>query len=115
KVFNNGDLERDFTYIDDIIDGVVMVISDNNDATKYSLYNIGNSSPVKLMNFINEIEKQLGFEAKKNMLPMQAGDVTRTWADVNLLKRNFGYNPITNVKEGVAKFIAWYKEYYSIN
>lgn len=112
KVFNQGDLERDFTYIDDIIDGVVKVVNKEVDGEKYSLYNIGNSKPVKLMDFINEIETQLGIPAKKEMLPMQAGDVIRTWADVDLLKRDFDYDPKTNVHEGVGKFIDWYKNYY---
>jgi len=112
KVFNQGDLERDFTYIDDIIDGVVKVINKENEGEKYSLYNIGNSKPVKLLDFIVEIEKKLGIEAKKEMLPMQAGDVNRTWADVDSLKKDFDYNPKTNVSEGVGKFIDWYKQYY---
>ncbi len=115
KVFNQGDLERDFTYIDDIIDGVVKVINKEDNGEKYSLYNIGNSKPVKLLDFIEEIEKQLGIEAKKEMLPMQAGDVNRTWADVDSLKKDFDYNPKTNVSEGVEKFIDWYKEYNSTN
>lgn len=114
KVFNNGDLERDFTYIDDIVDGVFKII--NNDVTelsnKYSLYNIGNSKPVKLMDFITEIEKQTGIEAKKEMLPMQPGDVSRTWADVSALIKDFGYKPSTSVAEGVGEFIQWYKQYY---
>ena len=112
KVFNNGELERDFTYIDDIIDGVVKVVNKGNEGEKYSLYNIGNSKPVKLLDFIEEIEKQLGIEAKKEMLPMQAGDVNRTWADVDPLKKNFDYSPKTNVSQGVGKFIDWYKNYY---
>ncbi len=115
KVFNQGDLERDFTYIDDIIDGVVKVIKKEDNGKKYSLYNIGNSQPVKLLDFIEEIEKQLGIEAKKEMLPMQAGDVNRTWADVNPLKENFDYDPKTNVREGVGKFIDWFIEYKSSN
>ena len=112
KVFNNGDLERDFTYIEDIIDGVVKVVNKENEGDKYSLYNIGNSKPVKLMDFIKQIETQLGIPAKKEMLPMQAGDVNRTWANVDVLKRDFGYDPKTNVHEGVGKFIEWYKNYY---
>lgn len=112
KVFNQGDLERDFTYIDDIIDGVAKVVKNEKEGKKYSLYNIGNSKPVKLLDFIGEIEKQLGVEAKKEMLPMQAGDVNRTWADVDALKKNFGYNAQINVSEGVGKFIDWYKLYY---
>jgi len=112
KVFNQGDLERDFTYIDDIIDGVIKVVNRKNKGEKYSLYNIGNSKPVRLLDFIEEIEKQLGVEAKKEMLPMQAGDVNRTWADVDSLKKDFDYNPKTDVSEGVCKFIEWYKQYY---
>lgn len=114
KVFNNGNLERDFTFIDDIVDGVIKIVtSDENQKTNYSLYNIGNSKPVKLLDFINEIEKQLGLNAEKEMLPMQAGDVERTWADVSDLSRDFGYEPKTSIKEGVKKYIAWYKRYYS--
>tara|TARA_R100000935_G_scaffold58746_1_gene97460 strand:+ start:2940 stop:3956 length:1017 start_codon:yes stop_codon:yes gene_type:complete len=114
KVFNNGDLERDFTYIDDIVDGVFKIINKNitEDSNKYSLYNIGNSKPVKLMDFITEIENQTGIEAKKQMLPMQPGDVSRTWADVSALKKDFGYEPATSVAEGVGEFIQWYKQYY---
>lgn len=114
KVFNNGNLERDFTYIDDIIEGVFKIIDKNliEISGKSSLYNIGNSKPVKLMDFIKEIEKQTGVEAKKEMLPMQQGDVSRTWADIKELKRDFGYNPQSNVQDGVCKFIEWYKQYY---
>ena len=115
KVFNNGDLERDFTYIDDIVEGVVKIIKPAkvNQRDKYSLYNIGNSKPVKLMDFIYEIEKQLGVEAKKDMYPMQPGDVNRTWADVDSLKENFDYNPSTPISTGVKNFIDWFKMYYN--
>ncbi len=91
KVFNNGNLERDFTYIDDIVNGILKIIEKDypEDSTKYSLYNIGNSKPVKLLDFITEIENQIGIVAKKEMLPMQAGDVERTWADVSDLKERF--------------------------
>ncbi len=112
KVFNNGELERDFTYIDDIIDGVLQLVNKESAEEKYSLYNIGNSKPVKLLDFIEEIEKKLGVDAKKEMLPMQAGDVNRTWADVDPLKKNFDYSPKTNISGGVGKFIDWYKNYY---
>lgn len=114
KIFNNGDLERDFTYIDDIVEGVYKIINDSNQSlnTSYSLYNIGNSKPVKLMNFIQEIEKQIGKTAEKEMLPMQAGDVNRTWADVSSLVDDFDYNPNTPITVGIAEFIDWYKEYY---
>lgn len=114
KVFNNGDLERDFTYIDDIIDGIFSIISnDTKSSKKYAIYNIGNSKPIRLMDFIAEIENKLGKNANKNMLPMQPGDVNRTWADVSSLKRDYGYNPKTSVKEGVGNFVNWYKNYYN--
>lgn len=115
KVFNNGNLERDFTYIDDIIEGVFRVIKgrEDDEKNKYSLYNIGNSKPVKLLDFIKEIEYHLGIKSIKSMLPMQPGDVNRTWADVEKLKEDFGYSPKINVSEGVKRFIAWYKDYYA--
>lgn len=114
KVFNHGKLERDFTYIDDIVNGIIKII--NKEKTiqdqKYSLYNIGNSKPVKLLDFITEIEDNLGKKAEKKMLPMQPGDVERTWADVSQLNKDFDYNPTTSIKLGVAKFIEWYNSYY---
>ncbi len=114
KVFNNGNLERDFTYIDDIVEGVFKIIDKDNTevSNEYSLYNIGNSKPVKLMDFITEIENKIGVTAKKEMLPMQAGDVTRTWADVESLKKDYNYSPNTSVAVGVSEFIDWYKQYY---
>jgi len=114
KVFNNGDLERDFTYIDDIVEGILKIINSKKEITtaNYSLYNIGNSKPVKLMDFIQEIEKQLDLKAKKEMYPMQPGDVSKTWADVDSLKEDFDYNPNTPVETGVKNFITWYKDYY---
>ncbi|QED36510.1 NAD-dependent epimerase [Antarcticibacterium arcticum] len=114
KVFNNGNLERDFTYIDDIVEGVFKIIHKNVSEIpdKSALYNIGNSKPVKLMEFIAEIENQTGLEARKVMLPMQPGDVSRTWADVNLLKKDYNYIPTTSVKKGVEHFIIWFRSYY---
>lgn len=115
QVFNNGELYRDFTYVDDIVEGVVLTILDETkDKTPYKIYNIGNSEPVKLLDFIKEIEKCTGLEAEKEFLPMQPGDVEKTWADVSLLKEDFGYNPKIKVPEGIAKFVKWYKEYYTI-
>ena len=114
KVYNNGNLERDFTYIDDIIGGVIKIIHQNESIDgNYNIYNIGNSKPVNLMDFIREIEVQLGIIAKKEMLPMQPGDVKRTWADVDSLRRNFNYSPTSNISKGVAEFIKWFKEYYN--
>lgn len=113
KVFNNGNLERDFTFIDDIVDGVMKIVTNGeNQKSNYNLYNIGNSKPVKLLDFITEIEDQLGVKAEKEMLPMQAGDVERTWADVSELTKDFGYMPNTSIKEGVGKYIEWYEGYY---
>ncbi|HUH52338.1 MAG TPA: NAD-dependent epimerase/dehydratase family protein [Flavobacterium sp.] len=113
KVFNNGDLSRDFTYIDDIISGVMLIIEDNNTQDeKYQLYNIGNSKPVQLLEFIEEIEKATEKKAEKIMMAMQPGDVNQTWADVEGLRKRYGYNPNFLVKEGVRRFVEWYKEYY---
>lgn len=114
KVFNNGELSRDFTYIDDIIQGIVVtLLKSNTDKGLYSLYNIGNSKPVKLLNFIEAIEKVTSRTAIKEFLPMQPGDVEKTWADVSDLISDFSYNPKVEIEEGVKKFIEWYKEYYS--
>lgn len=114
KIFNEGNLERDFTYIDDIVAGIQKVIEDKRSGSEISpIYNIGNSKPVKLMDFIDEIEKSLGIEAKKNFMEMQPGDVQRTWADVEALKKDFGYNPSTPINIGVSNFITWYKSYYN--
>jgi UDP-glucuronate 4-epimerase len=115
-VYNYGKMERDFTYIDDIIEGVYKVILKKEKRNSlYKIYNIGNSSPVGLMDFIKAIEKATGKEAKKKFLPMQLGDVPSTYADVSGLMKNFGYKPYTSVEEGVKEFVEWYKRYYSIN
>jgi UDP-glucuronate 4-epimerase len=117
KVFNHGKMERDFTYIEDIVEGVVRIIEkspekriQNNEF--YKLYNIGNNNSVKLMDFIKEIEVNLGTVAQKEMLPMQPGDVKRTWADVTELIKDYDYSPNTSIKDGVKSFIDWYKSYY---
>ena len=115
KVFNHGKLSRDFTFIDDIVKGVLnTLIEDLKDQKKYQLYNIGNSSPVKLMDFISEIEESTNKTAKKVMMPMQAGDVNQTYADVTKLKNEFNYQSKTSIKFGVSRFVDWYKQYYSI-
>ncbi len=126
-VFNNGHHSRDFTYIDDIVDGVVNVLdcvattNENWDGKKpdpgtslaaYRLYNIGNNSPVELMKFIEIIEDCLGIKAIKNFLPMQAGDVPATYADVNDLINDVDFSPSTPIETGVEKFIQWYRGYY---
>lgn len=113
KVFNNGDLSRDFTYIDDIIQGMLKLIEVEHQEF-YQLYNIGNSKPVKLLDFIKFIEKITNIKANLLMLPMQPGDVNQTWADVDDLKIKFGYNPQFTVETGVKNFIDWYKFYYKV-
>lgn len=115
QVFNNGNLSRDFTYIDDIVDGIYGIIAAfEQDAVKenYKLYNIGNSKPVQLLDFIEAIEATTHKKAIKEMLPMQAGDVAQTWADVQDLADDFNYHPKTDVKKGVAEFVAWFRSYY---
>ena len=112
KVFNNGDLSRDFTYIDDIIDGIMLIVNDSNEEEKYQLFNIGNNKPVQLLEFIEEIEKVTGKTAQKVMMAMQPGDVNQTWADIEDLKEKYKYNPVFSVNEGVAAFVAWYRQYY---
>ncbi len=115
KVFNNGDMGRDFTYIDDIVEGVIKVIYrvPGNGGIPYDLFNIGNSDPVKLMDFISEIEGALGKEAEKVFLPMQPGDVYQTFADTTHLEEAIGFKPATPLKDGVKKFVNWYKWFYN--
>ncbi len=110
RVFNNGDMYRDFTYIDDIVEGIVRVIDQAplESTPPAAVYNIGNSNPVKLMDFIEAIEKALGRKAEKQLLPMQAGDVYKTFADVTALEEKFDYHPDTPVTEGIKRFIEWY-------
>lgn len=116
KIFNNGNLSRDFTYIDDIVKGVVSTLTENSkDKSLYKLYNIGNSSPVKLMDFINSIEKITGIEVEKEMLPMQDGDVNQTWADVSQLQKDYDYKSSTSVDSGIEAFVNWYKSYFNKN
>lgn len=133
-VYNYGNMIRDFTYVDDIVEGIVRVVDNapktseaksrkpedidldpsTSPAAPYSLYNIGNSSPVNLMDFIEAIEDTLGKKAKKNMMEMQAGDVPATHADVSRLIKNMDYKPDTSIKEGVRKFVEWYRKYYEV-
>jgi len=112
KVFNNGDLSRDFTYIDDIVEGVIRVIERKpNEEDNYKIYNIGCSEPVKLLDFINTLETCLGKNAKLTMMPMQQGDVYQTYADTTNLEDDFGYKPTITLKEGIREFVKWYKKY----
>jgi len=128
KVFNHGRMKRDFTYIDDIVEGVIRVMGRlpqpnpkwSGDApdpatsyAPYKLYNIGNNNPVKLMEFIAAIEKALGKKAKKEFLDLQPGDVPATYADIDGLIKDVGFKPETPIETGIERFIAWYKDYYS--
>ncbi len=120
KVFNNGNLERDFTYIDDITEGVVRIVEtplkkEAGEEELYKIYNIGNNKSVKLMDFINAIEESLGTTAKKDMMPMQPGDVEKTWANVDDLIKDYKYQPNTPIKLGVQRFVDWYKSYYQLS
>lgn len=114
NVFNNGDLIRDFTFVDDIVNGTMQVIdhvnSPNDDGVPVKVYNIGCSHPVKLMDFIREIEIALGIKAKKNFLPMQQGDVYQTNADTSKLETEIGYHPSVLLHDGISEFIEWYKK-----
>ena len=129
NIFNNGDMIRDFTYVDDIIEGVVRTLDHTAQANPdwdghkpdpatsyapYRVYNIGNNSPVKLMNFIEAIEKAVGKEATKNFMPMQPGDVPSTCADVSALENDVGFKPNTSVEQGIQQFVAWYREYFKV-
>lgn len=129
-VFNYGEMQRDFTYIDDIVDGIIRV-NDNppksnsewngmspdpsSSTAPYKIYNIGNNNPVKLMDFIEALEKKLGKKAKKNMLPIQAGDVPSTYADISDLTADLGYKPQTTIEDGINNFVNWYVDFFKID
>ena len=106
KVFNHGDMLRDFTYVDDIVEGVVRVL--DRQPARHEIYNIGCSHPVRLMDFISELERALGRKAEKILLPMQPGDVYQTYADTSKLERELGYKPRVMLREGIDRFVAWY-------
>jgi Nucleoside-diphosphate-sugar epimerases len=113
KLYNNGKMRRDFTYIDDIVEGIVRLIPRVPDPP-YKIYNIGNNSPVELTAFIDAIEKKLGKTAEKLLLPLQPGDVTETYADVEDLMNDTGFRPSTPVETGIGQFIDWYRAYYGV-
>ena len=120
QVYNNGDLERDFTYVDDITLAIEKIINLPFDTPEekekpYRLFNIGNNKPVKLMHFINTLEKHIGKKATKEFLPMQKGDVYRTYADISDLEKRIAYKPNTTIEEGLSKFVQWYNAYYQSN
>jgi len=118
QVFNNGDLYRDFTYIDDIVEGIMNVIPNppkpDADGVRHKVYNIGNNQPVKLIDFIHTLEEVIGKKAIIEYKPMQPGDVYMTYADVDDLMRDFNFKPNTSLKDGLTKFVEWYKDYYNI-
>ncbi|WP_320171545.1 NAD-dependent epimerase [Maridesulfovibrio sp.] len=129
NVFNHGKMLRDFTYIDDIVEGVVRVMKNtakpNPDWTgdkpdpgsspaPFRIYNIGNNQPTELMRYIEVLEECIGKKAEKNMMPLQAGDVPSTYANVDDLVRDVDFKPCTTIEEGIAKFVAWYREYYGV-
>jgi UDP-glucuronate 4-epimerase len=126
-VYNHGNHKRDFTYIDDIVEGVIRTLDKlptpnpdwNGDApdsatsyAPYRIYNIGNNQPVELMRYIEVLEQCLGKKAEKNMLPLQQGDVPATYADIDALSRDVGFRPETPIETGIANFVAWYRDYY---
>ena len=128
-VFNYGEMLRDFTYVDDIVEGVTRIIDNpaqpnpewsgkqpdpSTSASPYKIYNIGNNDPVKLMDFIEAIENSLGKKIQKNMMPLQAGDVPATYANVDDLVRHLDYKPSTSVQKGIDNFVAWYREFFKV-
>jgi UDP-glucuronate 4-epimerase len=129
QVFNHGNMQRDFTYIDDIIEGVVRIMAKSpqpnpqwsgsapdpgTSYAPYRVYNIGNNQPVKLLDFIAALEECLGIKANMELLPMQPGDVPATYADIEDLTRDFGFRPQTSIRDGIRRFVEWYREYYQV-
>jgi len=127
KVFNNGKMRRDFTYVDDIVEGIVRLLNNppkenkewdkeiadpGTSSAPYKVYNIGNNKPVELMEFIETIEEKIGKKAEKEFLPLQDGDVPETYADVDDLIEDVGFKPETSVNDGIDSFVSWYKNYY---
>ena len=115
KLFNYGELERDFTYVDDIVEGIMNIIPtvpEEKNGARAKVYNIGNNKPVALKEFVSALEEAIGVKAKIEYLPMQPGDVYRTYADISELERDFGFKPQTDIRTGLKKFAEWYKEYY---
>jgi UDP-glucuronate 4-epimerase len=129
EVYNNGDMERDFTYIDDIVGGVYRILiseppcsnpnwtgkkpDPSSSAAPYRIYNIGNNKPVNLLNFIHAIEKKMSKKAEIIFKPMQAGDVLKTWADVSGLSNDFDYRPETSIEKGIDEFVSWFRNFYT--
>lgn len=127
KVFNHGNMSRDFTYVDDIVDGVIKVVDNPANSSQefnpenpnpsistapYRIYNIGNNAPVQLLDFIETLEIKIGIKAKKDFMDMQDGDVVSTYADTNDLIKDFNYKPDTKLADGIEQFVVWYKDFY---
>jgi len=112
EVYNYGNMKRDFTYIDDIVEGVITSLEKRYD---YEIFNLGNNTPVELMDFIEMLEDALGMEAEKEMKPMQPGDMKVTYADISGSKEKLGFEPETDLEEGIGKFVDWYKDYYGMD
>jgi UDP-glucuronate 4-epimerase len=113
KVFNHGNMKRDFTYIDDIVEGIVSAVVSNN-FVNYNIFNIGNSKPVNILKFIRFLETEFNKKAKLDFCQIQPGDVVSTWADINKLKKTLNYTPTISIENGVKKFANWYKKYYNV-
>jgi len=118
KIFNNGDMWRDFTYVDDVVAGILNILPNppvpNDHGDQYKVYNIGNNKPEQIMDYFAALEKSLGMIAKKEFLPMQPGDVYQTYADVDDLMRDFDFKPSTPIEVGLQKFVNWYRSYYEV-
>ncbi|HIG39397.1 MAG: NAD-dependent epimerase/dehydratase family protein [bacterium] len=117
KLFNHGKHQRDFTYVDDIVDGVISVLdkppgNDEEDSAPYSVYNIGNNQPVELLDYVRALENTIGKQARTELVPLQPGDVVTTYADIDDLRHRFGFEPETPLDIGIGKFVKWYKAYY---
>ena len=116
ELFNNGNHLRDFTYVDDIVDGISSLINKQSKKTiPYEIFNIGNGTPKKLLDYLKYIEKNLNKNSKTKKLPLQVGDIVKTHSNINKLKKYTGYKPKTNIKNGISRFIEWYKDYYRTN
>ena len=126
-IYNNGEMYRDFTYVQDLVQGIMLLIDAKplkgmpvcktdslSSAAPFRVVNIGNAKKVRLLDFINAIEAELGIKAIRNLMPMQIGDVSQTWADVSLLDQLTGFSPNTDIRDGIKSFINWYKEYYNV-
>ena len=118
KIFNNGDMRRDFTYVDDVVEGVLAVLdappSGAGEAAPHRIYNIGNNRSEPLLRYVELLEKAIGRPAEKELAPMQPGDVKETYADIEAIRRDHGFEPKTSIDEGIPRFVAWYRDYHGV-